>query len=109
VMYDEPFAGLDPIAMAVIGELMRKLNDALGATSIVVSHDVVECLQIVDYVYLVADGVIVGEGTPEEMRHSDLPYVRQFVQGAIEGPVPFHYPAPAYADDVRLSAGGARA
>ena len=109
VMYDEPFAGLDPIAMAVIGELMRKLNDALGATSIVVSHDVVECLQIVDYVYLVADGVIVGEGTPEEMRHSELPYVRQFVQGAIEGPVPFHYPAPAYADDVRLAAGGARA
>jgi phospholipid/cholesterol/gamma-HCH transport system ATP-binding protein len=109
VMYDEPFAGLDPIAMAVIGELMRKLNDALGATSIVVSHDVVECLQIVDYVYLVADGVIVGEGTPEEMRRSDLPYVRQFVQGAIEGPVPFHYPAPPYADDVRIAAGGARA
>jgi phospholipid/cholesterol/gamma-HCH transport system ATP-binding protein len=109
VMYDEPFAGLDPIAMAVIGELMRKLNDALGATSIVVSHDVVECLQIVDYVYLVADGVIVGEGTPEEMRRSDLPYVRQFVQGAIEGPVPFHYPAPPYADNVRIAAGGARA
>ena len=109
VMYDEPFAGLDPIAMAVIGELMRKLNDALGATSIVVSHDVVECLQIVDYVYLVADGVIVGEGTPEEMRRSQLPYVRQFVQGELEGPVPFHYPAPAYAEDVRLAAGGARA
>jgi len=88
VMYDEPFAGLDPIAMAVIGELMRKLNDALGATSIVVSHDVLECLQIVDYVYLVAGGVIVGEGTPEEMRRSSLPYVRQFVQGEIEGPVP---------------------
>jgi phospholipid/cholesterol/gamma-HCH transport system ATP-binding protein len=109
VMYDEPFAGLDPIAMAVIGELMRKLNDALGATSIVVSHDVVECLQIVDYVYLVADGVIVGEGTPEEMRRSDLPYVRQFVQGAIDGPVPFHYPASPYAQDVRLAAGVARA
>jgi phospholipid/cholesterol/gamma-HCH transport system ATP-binding protein len=109
VMYDEPFAGLDPIAMAVIGELMRKLNDALGATSIVVSHDVVECLQIVDYVYLVADGVIVGEGTPGEMRRSALPYVRQFVQGALEGPVPFHYPAPPYADDVRLAAGATRA
>ncbi|HEX3098772.1 MAG TPA: ABC transporter ATP-binding protein [Usitatibacter sp.] len=109
VMYDEPFAGLDPIAMAVIGELMRKLNDALGATSIVVSHDVVECLQIVDYVYLVADGVIVGEGTPDEMRRSQLPYVRQFVQGALEGPVPFHYPARSYAEDVRLAAGGARA
>jgi len=105
IMYDEPFAGLDPIAMAVIGQLMRKLNDALGATSIVVSHDVDECLQIVDYVYLVADGVIVGEGTPGEMRRSGLPYVRQFVQGELEGPVPFHYPARPYADDVRLAGG----
>ncbi|HSN22027.1 MAG TPA: ABC transporter ATP-binding protein [Usitatibacter sp.] len=109
VLYDEPFAGLDPIAMAVIGQLMRKLNDALGATSIVVSHDVVECLEIVDYVYLVADGVIVGEGTPEDMRRSDLPYVRQFVQGELEGPVPFHYPARDYAEDVRLVPGGGRA
>jgi phospholipid/cholesterol/gamma-HCH transport system ATP-binding protein len=109
VMYDEPFAGLDPIAMAVIGELMRKLNDALGATSIVVSHDVLECLQIVDYVYLVAGGVIVGEGTPEEMRRSSLPYVRQFVQGEIEGPVPFHYPAPEYGADVRLGPGASHA
>ena len=109
VMYDEPFAGLDPIAMAVIGTLMRKLNDALGATSIVVSHDVVEAMQIVDYLYFIADGVIVGEGTPEEVRRSDLPYLRQFVQGEIDGPVPFHYPAPSYAEDVRLAAGGARA
>jgi phospholipid/cholesterol/gamma-HCH transport system ATP-binding protein len=109
VMYDEPFAGLDPIAMAVIGELMRKLNDALGATSIVVSHDVLECLQIVDYVYLVAGGVIVGEGTPEEMRRSSLPYVRQFVQGEIDGPVPFHYPAPEYGADVRLGPGASHA
>jgi len=109
VLYDEPFAGLDPIAMAVIGSLMRRLNDALGATSIVVSHDVHECMRIVDYVYLVADGVIVGEGTPDEMRRSPVPYVRQFVQGEIEGPVPFHYPAAAYADDVRLAAGGPRA
>ena len=103
MLYDEPFAGLDPIAMAVIGELMRKLNGALGATSIVVSHDVVECLEIVDYVYLVSDGVIVGEGTPDEMRRSRLPYVRQFVQGELEGPVPFHYPARSYGDDVGLS------
>jgi phospholipid/cholesterol/gamma-HCH transport system ATP-binding protein len=106
VMYDEPFAGLDPIAMAVIGQLMRKLNGALGATSIVVSHDVVESLQIVDYVYLIVDGVIVGEGTPAEIRRSQVPYVRQFVQGEIEGPVPFHYPARPYAEDVRLAGGG---
>jgi phospholipid/cholesterol/gamma-HCH transport system ATP-binding protein len=109
VMYDEPFAGLDPIAMAVIGELMRKLNDALGATSIVVSHDVVECLRIVDYVYLVADGAIVAEGTPEALRRSDVPYVRQFVQGALEGPVPFHYPAHPYEHDVRLAPGAGHA
>ncbi len=109
MLYDEPFAGLDPIAMAVIGELMRKLNDALGATSIVVSHDVVECLEIVDYVYLVADGVIVGEGTPEEMKRSRLPYVRQFVQGELEGPVPFHYPARPYGEDVGFAGGAARA
>ena len=105
VMYDEPFAGLDPIAMAVIGGLMRKLNHALGATSIVVSHDVVESMRIVDYVYLVADGAIVAHGTPEEMRRSDVPYVRQFVQGEIEGPVPFHYPARSYAEDVHLAGG----
>jgi phospholipid/cholesterol/gamma-HCH transport system ATP-binding protein len=109
VMYDEPFAGLDPIAMAVIGQLMRKLNDALGATSIVVSHDVMEAMQIVDYLYIIADGVIVGEGTPDDVRRSGLPYLRQFVQGEIEGPVPFHYPAPPYAEDVRLAGGGAGA
>jgi len=104
VMYDEPFAGLDPIALAVIGQLIRKLNDALGATSIVVTHDVFESLQIVDYLYFISEGVIVGEGTPEEVRRSDLPYVRQFVHGEIDGPVPFHYPAPPYREDVRLPA-----
>jgi phospholipid/cholesterol/gamma-HCH transport system ATP-binding protein len=109
VMYDEPFAGLDPIALAVIGQLIRKLNDALGATSIVVTHDVVESLQIVDYLYFISDGVIVGEGAPEEIRRSSLPYVRQFVHGEIDGPVPFHYPAKPYGEDVGLSVGGARA
>jgi len=109
VMYDEPFAGLDPIALAVIGQLIRKLNDALGATSIVVTHDVYESLQIVDYLYFISDGVIVGEGTPEEIRKSSLPYVRQFVHGEIDGPVPFQYPAKPYAQDVGLSVGGARA
>jgi phospholipid/cholesterol/gamma-HCH transport system ATP-binding protein len=102
VMYDEPFAGLDPIALAVIGQLIRKLNDALGSTSIIVTHDVLESLNIVDYLYFISDGVIVGEGTPEEIRRSDLPYVRQFVRGETDGPVPFHYPAKPYAADVGL-------
>ena len=102
VMYDEPFAGLDPIALAVIGELVRKLNDALGATSIVVSHDVVESLRIVDYLYFISEGVIVGEGTPDQIRASEQPYVRQFVRGDGEGPVGFQYPARPYAVDVGL-------
>ena len=103
VMYDEPFAGLDPIALAVIGQLVRSLNDALGATSIIVTHDVLESLQIVDYLYFIADGVIVGEGTPAQVRDSDQPYVRQFVHGETDGPVPFHYPAQPYAAEVGLS------
>ncbi|HZZ94650.1 MAG TPA: ABC transporter ATP-binding protein [Usitatibacter sp.] len=104
VMYDEPFAGLDPIAMAVIGKLIRTLNGALGSTSIIVTHDVLESLAIVDYLYFISDGVIVGEGTPDEIRHSTVPYVRQFVHGEREGPVPFHYPARPYAADVGLAA-----
>jgi phospholipid/cholesterol/gamma-HCH transport system ATP-binding protein len=102
VMYDEPFAGLDPIALAVIGRLIRTLNDALGSTSIIVTHDVLESLQLVDYLYFISDGVIVGEGTPAEIRASRLPYVKQFVHGETDGPVPFHYPAAPYARDVGL-------
>ena len=109
VMYDEPFAGLDPIALAVIGQLIRKLNDALGATSIVVSHDVVESLQIVDYLYFVSEGRIVGEGTPEEVRRSEVPFVRQFVRGEIDGLIPFHYPARRYVEDVGLAQRGSGA
>jgi phospholipid/cholesterol/gamma-HCH transport system ATP-binding protein len=109
VMYDEPFAGLDPIALAVIGRLIRKLNDALGATSIVVSHDIVEAMHIVDYLYFVSDGVIMGEGTPEEIRRSDLPFVKQFVHGETDGPVPFHYPARPYPVDVGLAPRARRA
>jgi phospholipid/cholesterol/gamma-HCH transport system ATP-binding protein len=104
LMYDEPFAGLDAIALAVIGRLIRRLNDALGSTSILVTHDVLESLQIVDYLYFISDGVIVGEGTPDEIRDSALPYVRQFVRGETDGPVPFHYPARPYAADVGLAA-----
>lgn len=103
VMYDEPFAGLDPISLGVVGNLIRRLTDTLGLTSIVVTHDVQESLKIVDYVYFVSEGVIVAEGTAEEMRASDLPFVHQFVHGEPDGPVPFHYPAPAYAEDLRLS------
>jgi phospholipid/cholesterol/gamma-HCH transport system ATP-binding protein len=104
VLYDEPFAGLDPIALAVIGQLIRKLNDALGATSIVVSHDVYECLQIVDYLYFVSEGRIVGEGTPQEVQASEDPFVRQFVHGQTDGPVPFHYASRPYPVDVGLAA-----
>lgn len=94
IMYDEPFAGLDPISLGVIGQLIRRLNDALGASSILVTHDVHESLQIVDYVYFVSDGRIVAHGTPEEIRASRAPFVHQFVHAEADGPVPFHYPAP---------------
>jgi len=109
VLYDEPFAGLDPIGLAVIGQLIRRLNDALGATSIVVSHDVYECLQMVDYLYFMSEGRIVGEGTPDEVRASKDPFVHQFVHGETDGPVPFHYAARDYAADVGLAAEAARA
>jgi len=96
VMYDEPFAGLDPISLAVVGQLIRRLNDALGITSIVVTHDVYESLKIVDYLYFVSEGKIVASGTPDEVRASSDPFVRQFVDGQPDGPVRFHYPAPPY-------------
>lgn len=102
VMYDEPFAGLDPISLGVTGNLIRRLTDTLGLTSILVTHDVQESLKIVDYVYFVSEGVIVAEGTADEIRASDMPYVHQFVHGEADGPVPFHYPARAYADDLGL-------
>ncbi len=111
IMYDEPFAGLDPISLAAVGNTIRRLNDALGATSIVVTHDVIESMQIVDYLYFVADGKIVGQGTPDEIRASTEPFVKQFVHAEMDGPVPFHYPAASYADDLGLrgnkAAGGA--
>ena len=104
IMYDEPFAGLDPISLAVVGKTIRRLNDALGATSIVVTHDVLESLQIVDYLYFISDGQIVGHGTPDEIRASSEPFIRQFVHAEMDGPVPFHYPAANYAKELGLSA-----
>ena len=92
IMYDEPFAGLDPISMGVIANLIRKLNDALGSTTILVSHDVHESFLIADYVYFLSRGSIVAHGTPAQMMASDDPYVKQFVHAQADGPVPFHYP-----------------
>ena len=100
IMYDEPFAGLDPISLGVVGKLIRELNDALGITSIVVTHDVYESLKIVDYLYFVSDGRIVAEGTPAAVRASGEAFVRQFVDGAPDGPVPFHYPARSYREEL---------
>ena len=106
IMYDEPFAGLDPISMGVTANLIRNLNDALGSTSIIVSHDVEETFRIADYVFFLSAGKIVAAGTPDEMRKSDDPYVHQFVHAEPDGPVPFHYPGKSLADDLGL--GGVR-
>ena len=100
MMYDEPFAGLDPISLGVIGQLIRTLNDALGATSIVVTHDVQESLKIVDYLYFISEGRIVAQGTADEIKASKAPFVHQFIWGEADGPVPFHYPAADYRDDL---------
>jgi phospholipid/cholesterol/gamma-HCH transport system ATP-binding protein len=100
IMYDEPFTGLDPISMGVISNLIRRLNAALGATSIIVTHDVQETLRIVDYVYFMSDGVVVAQGTPDDIRKSETPFVHQFVWGEMDGPMPFHYPGEAYFPDL---------
>lgn len=102
IMYDEPFAGLDPISMGVTANLIRHLNDALGSTSIVVSHDVQESFSIADYIYFLSEGQIVAQGTPQEMYESEEPYVRQFVHAQADGPVPFHYPGKSLAQDLGL-------
>jgi phospholipid/cholesterol/gamma-HCH transport system ATP-binding protein len=102
IMYDEPFAGLDPISMGQIANLIRNLNDTLGSTSILVSHDVHETFAIADYIYFMSAGKIVAEGTPDELRVSEDPYVKQFVKALPDGPVPFHYPGKSLADDLGL-------
>ena len=102
IMYDEPFAGLDPISMAVICDLIRSLNDALGATSIIVTHDVAETFSFADYIYFLADGTVAAEGSPKQLMASKLPFVRQFIHSEKDGPVPFHADAPSYQEDLRL-------
>ena len=104
MMYDEPFAGLDPISLGAIARLIRELNDSLGATSIVVTHDIQESIGIVDYMYFVADGRIVAKGTPDEIRASGEPFVEQFVNGKTDGPVRFHVQAPDYPEDLGIAA-----
>ncbi len=94
ILFDEPFTGLDPISLSIIATLIRRLTNALGATSVMVTHDVHESLAVVDYVYFMSAGRVVGEGTPEEIRVSTDPYVYQFIHAQPDGPVHFHYPAP---------------
>jgi phospholipid/cholesterol/gamma-HCH transport system ATP-binding protein len=102
IMYDEPFAGLDPISMGMTASLIRKLNDALGSTSVLVSHDVHESFAIADYVYLLSNGKVGAHGTPAEMLASTDPFVKQFVHAQSDGPVPFHYPGRTLAQDLGM-------
>jgi phospholipid/cholesterol/gamma-HCH transport system ATP-binding protein len=101
LIYDEPFVGLDPISLGVIVRLIRELNDALGITSVVVSHDVDELAQIAHHCYLLSEGRVVAQGSPAKLRDSPLEVVRQFMSGEADGPVPFHYPAPEYLEQLR--------
>jgi phospholipid/cholesterol/gamma-HCH transport system ATP-binding protein len=103
MMYDEPFAGLDPISLNQVGELIRELNDALGLTSIVVTYDIKESLKVSDYIYVIADGVVIGQGTPKEVSRSDDPYLKQFLNALPDGPVRFHFPGSELEEDLGLA------
>jgi phospholipid/cholesterol/gamma-HCH transport system ATP-binding protein len=105
-MYDEPFAGLDPISLNVIAGLIRKLNDALGLTSIVVTYDVSESLKLVDYIYVIAEGRLMGEGTPDALLASEDPYLKQFLHALPDGPVRFHLPAKPIGEELKVSGSG---
>lgn len=100
ILYDEPFAGQDPISMGVLLRLLKNLNQLMSMTSVVVSHDVPETLSIADYVYIISNGRVIGEGTPEALRNSKDPFVVQFLEGRADGAVPFHYPALGYEEDL---------
>lgn len=102
LMYDEPFTGQDPITMGILVALIKKLNNAFGITSIIVSHDVAETASIADYIYILFDGKIIGQGTPEEIYNTNSLDVHQFIQGLPDGAVPFHYPAIEYIEDLEL-------
>ena len=100
ILYDEPFAGQDPISMGVIVRLIKALNDALGLSSVVVSHDVPEVMSIADYIYIIAEKKIIGQGTPAEITQQISPLVQQFVKGEADGPVPFHYKAKPFEQEL---------
>jgi len=102
IMFDEPFAGQDPIFAGVLRDLIRKINQAMGCTCIIVSHDIAETVSIADYVYVLADGRVIGSGTTQEVMNSENELMRQFLNGLPNGPVPFHYPAPDYRKDLQL-------
>jgi len=103
IMYDEPFTGQDPISKGVLVHLIKSLNVTLGLTSIIVSHDVSETAAIADYIYVVSDGKVIGEGTPTEIKNSASEWVQQFMEGSADGPVHFHYPARDLQDDLMSS------
>jgi phospholipid/cholesterol/gamma-HCH transport system ATP-binding protein len=103
IMYDEPFAGLDPIALGVTARLIKDMNVALGATGILVTHDVPETFEIADYVYFIASGKVAAEGTPEDLKNSTDAFVRQFIDAQPDGPVPFHYPGKSLIEDFGFS------
>ncbi|MDX1902444.1 MAG: ATP-binding cassette domain-containing protein [Gammaproteobacteria bacterium] len=100
ILYDEPFSGQDPISMGVLVRLIRTLNNVLGLTTLIVSHDVQETLSIADYAYVISGGKVIGEGTPETIMQDGSDELKQFLQGLPDGPVPFHYPAPQFLDDL---------
>lgn len=100
IMYDEPFTGQDPISLGVLVRLIRSLNDAMNLTSVIVSHDIQETASIADYIYILSNGKIVGHGTPEQLKQSDSAWVQQFMNADADGPVPFHFPAKPYHNDL---------
>lgn len=103
MMYDEPFTGLDPVTLGTIVSLIKELNQSLGLTSVVVSHDVHETFSIADYVCILSEGKVAAAGSPEELLNSDSDFVQQFVQGKPDGPMPFHYPANSFINDLMLN------
>lgn len=100
MMFDEPFTGQDPISMGVLVRLIKRLNQLLNTTTVIVSHDVDETCSIADYVYLIAGGRVIGEGTPEQLQHSQQPEIKQFMHGEADGVVPFHYPARSFTEEL---------
>ena len=100
MMYDEPFTGLDPVTLGTIVSLIKELNSALNLTSVIVSHDIGETFSIADHVCILSEGKVMATGSPEELQNSDSPFVQQFVNGRPDGPMPFHYPANEYTEDL---------